>query len=192
MSAKKLLLVFWAVVLLLSPLHGLSQIIRCGSINYLYNTKGFKNFILGEDVHLLTDRLSFLDNDTRPDADSCMRYACTDNDILKIDSTLKLDMVGIRTYKNKIVNIYLFFDQKDAYKVLGNFLRTYGQYTEKPVEYADIYYWNTPNVSLSLTYTPDVDKGVAVFTFKPLLASVLNDDKRRQLPPANLQASNVQ
>lgn len=185
---------FSAAALLLLPLRSLSQVINCGSIKYLYSTNGFKNIVLGADMNLLQGKLTYLDDDTRPDADSCMRYEYSNEDLLSIDSTLKLDMIGIRTYKNKIVNIYLFFNQKDAYKVLSNFLRNYGQYTDKPIEYADIYYWKTKNVDLSLTYTPDVDKGVAVFTYKPLIQNIMVDDQLRRIRTemATLQANNVQ
>jgi response regulator of citrate/malate metabolism len=194
MSAKNLLSPLLATLLVLSCFHGYSQTIQLGSIRNLYNSNGFKNLVLGSDIGPLANNLNYLDDNSRTDADSCIMYSCANDDMLDIDSTLKLDMVGIRTYKNKIVNIYLFFNQKDAYKVLQNFLQNYGQYTQKPIEYADVYCWNTDKVSLSLSYSADVDKGVAVFTFNPMLQNIQSDDKRRsiRLAAANLQASNMQ
>lgn len=190
MAVKRLPLLL-AVLLLALPLKGISQITKCGSLQYLTATKGFKHIVLGEDINsLLLSSLTYLDNNQRPDADSCFSYACTDTAVLNIDSNLKLDMVGIRTYKSKVVNIYLFFSEKDAYKVLDNFLRNYGQFTGKPVEYADIYDWNTQSVKLSLTYNAEIDKGVAVFTFKPLVANIQSDIKKKR-DAVTLQASNI-
>jgi len=180
-----------AILLLVLPLKSISQTIVCGSLKYLVEAKGFKHIVLGEDINdLQLKPLRYLDNNQRPDADSCFSYACSDSEILTIDSTLKLDMVGIRTYKNRIVNIYLFFPEKDAYKVLSNFLKNYGQFTEKPVEYANVYDWNTQSVKLSLSYDTNVDEGVAVFTFTPLLASI-QDTNRRKRDAVTLQAYNI-
>jgi hypothetical protein len=193
MSTKSLsALVLVLVVLLLAlPLKGTSQTIECGSLKYLVAAKGFKDILLGEDINnLLSKPLPYLDNNQRPDADSCFSYACNNSELLTIDSTLKLDMVGIRTYKNKIVNIYLFFPEKDAYKVLSNFLKNYGQFTEKPVEYANVYDWNTQSVKLSLSYNSDVDEGVAIFTFTPLLNSIRNSNRQKR-EAVTLQAYNI-
>jgi len=191
MSTRSLPGLVLAVLLLVLPLKGISQTIQCGSLRYLVESRGFKHIVLGADINSLQlEPLKFLDNNQRPDADSCFSYACNDSEILTIDSNLKLDMIGIRTYKNKIVNIYLFFPEKDAYKVLSNFLKNYGQFTEKPVEYANVYDWNTQSVKLSLSYNSDVDEGVAVFTFTPLLASI-QDSNRKKHDAVTLQAYNI-
>ncbi|MGN6180508.1 MAG: hypothetical protein ACTHNW_15075 [Mucilaginibacter sp.] len=191
MSTKSLPALLLAVLLLALPLKGISQTIECGSLRYLVAAKGFKQIVLGEDINNLQVRpLKYLDNNQRPDADSCFSYACSDAETLTIDSGLKLDMVGIRTYKNKIVNIYLFFAEKDAYKVLSNFLKNYGQFTGKPLEYGNVYDWNTQSVKLSLSYNSNVDEGVAVFTFKPLAASI-QDTNRKKHDAVTLQAYNI-
>jgi hypothetical protein len=192
MSAKFLSAFALSVLVCTMPLQSRSQTIKCGAISYLASSNGFKNILLGNNFNSrLSKQITYLDNNPVPDADSCVTYACSDSDVLTIDSSLKLNVIGIRTYKNKIVNIYLFFAEKDAYKVLSNFLQNYGQYTRKPVEYADIYNWNTQSVSLSLSYNANIDMGVAIFTFKPLAATVQADRRKRDITLASLQASNL-
>jgi hypothetical protein len=99
--------------------------------------------------------------------------------MLKMGDSLDLEMVGIRTYKGNIVNIYLFFKRPESYKILSDFLTAYGNYTDKPDEYKDIYNWNSSAVSLSLMYEAKVDLGVAVFTCNRLSATVAANDKLR-------------
>lgn len=188
-SIGKTLLGFCAVGLTFVSLSASAQIIKSGSLNYLVSANGYKDIILGQDASRLTNEAGYMDNDSRPDADSCYTYALKSDNLLSIDSNLKLDMVGVRTYKNKVVNIYLFFAETDAYKVLSNFLQQYGQFTDKPVKNADVYNWNTPTVTLSLSYNADIDKGVAIFTFKPLQGNISVTNKQK-LATVNLQASN--
>jgi len=84
--------------------------------------------------------------------------------LLKLAGDLKLDLIGIRTYKNKIVNIYLFFKLSDGYKILRVLLTNYGLFTDRPYDYADIYNWDSSTINLSLRYNVKVDLGVAIFT----------------------------
>jgi hypothetical protein len=140
-----------------------------GSIEYLKLCNGFNGICLGSDINLVPNaKLAFLDGDYKLDADSCLKYQYRDMDFLKVGDNLNLNLVGFRTYKNKIVNIYLFFKRADGYKVLSNFIASYGVFTDKPNDYQDIYNWNSSTMSLSLAYELKLDYGVAIFTSKSL------------------------
>jgi hypothetical protein len=113
-------------------------------------------------------KLFYLDDDSRLDADSCYKFEYRDTSLLKVGNDFYLDLVGIRTYKNKVVNIYLFFKKSDGYKLLNNFLAAYGVFTSKPDDYSDIYEWHSSMIDVSLRYQSDNDLGlgIAVYTFK--------------------------
>jgi len=147
----------------------LGQKPKIGTIEFLKSTNGIKDIVLGADIKTLPySKVSYLDGDSGFDADSCLKFAISDSTALRIDDNLSLDMIGIRTYKNKIVNIYLFFRKADAYLILNNFLSIYGVFTSRPFEYSNIYNWDSRAVSLSLMYQADVEDGVAVFTCSQL------------------------
>ena len=164
---KRLLLLF--VILLYVPNFLSAQKKKTGTLEFLKSANGINGINLGADIGSLTySNLSYLDGDDRLDPDSCLKFAISDSSALKIDNNLTLDMIGIRTYKNKIVNIYLFFRKADAYLIFNNFLSVYGLFTSKPFEYSNIYNWDTRAVSLSLMYRAGIDEGVATFTCNPL------------------------
>jgi hypothetical protein len=117
-------------------------------------------------VKISADKLTYLDNDSKPDADSCIRYQYKDSSLLALGDSLSLNAIGLRAYKNKIVNIYLFFRMPDAYKILNNFLNAYGPFTGRPNAYADIYNWDTSVLNLSLRYQVKTEMGVAIFSSK--------------------------
>lgn len=172
---------FVVIALYVFSLTGFCQSKKHGSIQTLSTANGFKGIVLGSDISDLMSRykLSFMDENSSKDADSCITYACTDSTLLAMPNNLNLDVVGIRTYNHKIINIILFFNKKDSYKILDDFLKQYGQFTNLPYEYTDIYEWNTSNVDLSLKYAANVDYGIAVFTSSPLLAQI-NHQKQVQ------------
>ena len=144
--------------------------VKPGSLAYLKYINGYNGIILGSDVKQLTkNKLEFLDGDDKFDADSCLKLAYNDTTVLKVGNDLYLDMIGLRTYKNRIVNIYVFFKRSDGYKVFRDFLSTFGLFTSKPNDYADIYNWTTTTVNLSLRYEDKTDLGVAVFTSNPMV-----------------------
>jgi hypothetical protein len=149
------------------PFFVFSQAKKPGSIEYLKLCNGFKQISLGTDIYMLPgNNLTFLDGEYKVDADSCVKYEYKDFDLLKMGDNLTLNLIGFRTFKNKIVNIYLFFKRADGYKVLSNFISTYGVFTERPDSYMDIYNWNSSKVTLSLRYELKLDYGVAIFTSK--------------------------
>jgi hypothetical protein len=172
----------FSVAIIFFSLNGFSQAFKEGKLKSLIKSNGYKGIVLGADISdvMMHYRLSYLDDNTGIDADSCITYACNDSTLLAMPGKLSLNIVGIRTYKNKIINIYLFFDMNDSYKILGDFLKQYGQFNSLPYEYTNIYDWKTPKVDLSLKYTPGTELGIAVFTCNPLAAEVENNHKIQQ------------
>jgi len=163
------------IILLCSPFFAGAQSFKPGSVQYLTATNGINNqLVLGANIdNLQATNLSYLDNDSSIDADSCLKYAYTDPHALAaFGDSLNLDMVGVRAYKNKIVNIYLFFKIDDAYKVLNHFISMYGQFTDRPDNYSDIYNWDSSSSSLSLRYQYKAGLGVAIFTCKELQSEI--------------------
>jgi len=162
------------IAILFVPLFGFSKT-KTGSIEFLKSCNGFKGIKLGEDISEIQPyKLAFMDGNSQLDADSCMNYVFNDDEVLKVDSDFNLQQVGIRTFKNKIVNIYLIFKMTDSYKALRDFLKDYGQFNELPKEYAAIYKWNTSVVNLSLSYEAKLDYGIAVFTCNDLVKDIEN------------------
>ncbi|MDB4903815.1 MAG: hypothetical protein JWQ63_3096 [Mucilaginibacter sp.] len=157
------------VTSILLPVLVFSQSKKTGSIEYLKYSNGFNNIVLGDDIKQIPDyKLTYLDNDKKFDSDSCLKFAYRDTSLLKLNNDLYLELVGLRTYKNKVVNIYLFFKKKDGYKVLRSFLSSYGLFTSKPNDYVDIYSWNSSTINLTLKYELDAELGVAVFSCNSL------------------------
>jgi|EndMetStandDraft_4_1072995.scaffolds.fasta_scaffold00226_12 hypothetical protein len=151
------------------------QTIKPGSLRYLTDENGFNQIMLGADLSSVPfDKLSYLDDNNEFDQDSCMLYQYHDSNALKITPDLMIQSIGLRTYKNKIVNIYLFFYRTDGYKVLNAFLTKYGQFTGRVSDYADVYDWKTDRLTLTLKYQLNVDLGVAIFT-NTSLASAINE-----------------
>jgi hypothetical protein len=162
-----------AIMLLCFPAITFSQQKRPGSIEYLKSCNGLNGITLGADINLLPrDKLAYMDGDATLDADSCLKFEYRNYDLFKLGDGLKLDLIGLRTYKNKIVNIYLFFKRAEGYKALSVFLNDYGSFTGKPDDYADIYNWDTSLLNLSLKYELRVDLGVAVLTSKQLVNEI--------------------
>jgi hypothetical protein len=169
------------IVLIFSPFFSYSQPKKQGTIEYLKFTNGFNGIKLGADLQHLPDyKLAFLDGDNQFDADSCLMFAYEDPDLLKLDSNLNVQLIGLRTYKDKVVNIYIFFKLSDGYKMLHNFLTNYGLFTSKPSDYVDIYNWTSSKINLSLRYEVKVDLGVAIFTCNDLEDEIAKM-KERQL-----------
>ncbi|MDB4919458.1 MAG: hypothetical protein JWQ54_1441 [Mucilaginibacter sp.] len=146
-----------------------SQSIKPGSLDYLKSSNGFNGIILGSNIGLLSmNDLSYLDDNGYYDADSCILYEYKNYNILRIDNDLSFRALAIKVYKNKIVDIYIFFNRPEGFKVLSKFLAKYGQFTDRPNDYLDIYNWNCSKVKLSLKYQLDLDLGIAVFTCKSI------------------------
>jgi hypothetical protein len=157
------------ITLMLLPAFVFSQSKKPGSIEYLKYTNGYNCIILGSNIYEIPDyKLAYLDNERKFDVDSCLKFSYKDTSLLKLGDDLYLDLIGIRTFKNKIVNIYLFFKKADGYKVLRTFLSAYGLFTSKPNDYVDIYNWSSTTVDLSLQYELNSELGVAVFTCNSL------------------------
>lgn len=161
-------LAFFAIICC-KPFVACSQSSKPGSIEYLKFCNGLKKITLGTDIfNIPAYKLSYLDGDNSLDADSCLKYVYDDDNLLALGDGIKLDLIGIRTYKGKILNIYLFFKRNVAYKILDNFIKSYGQFTGRPDNYSDIYNWDSSRVSLSLQFECKVELGIAVFTCNEL------------------------
>jgi hypothetical protein len=186
--AKKLVF----ILVLVLPVMAFPQSKKHPSLKNLKTDNGFNGITLGADVSELTGKLAYLDGNSRVDADSCLRYVYNDQELLKIDTDLRLDGIGLRAYKDKIVDIYLFFRMNDSYKLLSKFLKDYGQFTDKPHEYEDIYNWNTGPVTLSLKYAAQIDMGIAVYTNNPLMKEVAAAREVRDLRTARVAAAQLQ
>ncbi len=157
------------ITVLCFPFLSWSQSKKTGSIEYLKFCNGLSDIKLGSDINQIPQaKLAYLDGDSRFDADSCLRYEYRDDDILSMGDDLNLDLVGIRAYKGKVVDIYLFFRRADGYKVLSKFLTAYGPFTSKPDNFSDNYSWNSSLLNLSLKYEIKTDLGMAVLTSRPL------------------------
>src|ERR1700761_9244612 len=104
------------------PVLASAQRVKEGSLNLLKIENGYKDIKLGADIHCIpTEELTYMDDSKEYDADSCLSYIYHNDNALKVDSNMQYEQIGLRVFKGKIVNIYLFFSVKDAYKVLRNF-----------------------------------------------------------------------
>jgi hypothetical protein len=167
--------------LLMVPFRLCAQLETLGSIAHLSLQNGFKQLVLGTETSLADRKMIYMDGDSRLDADSCLKFEYHDDELLKLDSTMQFNLAGLRTYKGKIVNVYLFFKKSNGYKVLSYFLNQYGLFTSKPQEYQNIYNWDTQKVSLSLNYDLNDDLGIAVFSFNNLTDLLTEKRKKREL-----------
>jgi hypothetical protein len=174
------------IALLSSPLFVSAQLKRPGSIEYLKACNGFNGIKLGSDISELSGAdLSFLDNNSQMDTDSCLSYQYTNAGVLKMGEALYMESIGLRVYKNKIVNIYLFFKRSEGYKVLRGFLTDYGLFTSKPDDYVDIYDWKSRAVNLSLNYEIRMDMGAAIFTCNEIQTEILVKRHRAKIDALN-------
>ena len=149
-----------------------------GSLAYLLQCNGFKQLRLGESVkHLQMDKMAYLDGIDSLDTDSCHKFAYQDDAILDMGNGIFLNLVGLRTYKDKIVNIYLFFKRDAGYSLLRQFEAEYGKFTSAPGEF--MYDWKTNGVTLSLRYKEAIDMGVAIFTCDNVEQQVMRDNAKR-------------
>ncbi|MFD2146945.1 hypothetical protein [Mucilaginibacter antarcticus] len=168
---KVLMLLF--VVLMGVPALSFAQKRQIGSLAYLNTIAGVNGIKVGTDVATISySKLKYLDDDGKFDADSCLKFAVSDTARLKLDNDVRLNMIGVRTFKNKIVNIYLFFPKENGYKIVKEFIANYGGFFSKPDANADIYKWDSETVNLSVMYQADVEDGVAIFTSKPLVQHI--------------------
>jgi hypothetical protein len=153
------------LILLFTSRYCCAQTIHPGVLKNLTLCSSFKSLALGAEISTINaDKLSYLDDNLELDRDSCMLYQYHDTTALKQNAEFKIQSIAIRTYKNKIVNIYMFFYRSDGYKILQSFLNKYGQFTDRATDYADVYNWKTKQVTLSLKFQLHIEFGIAIFT----------------------------
>lgn len=169
------------VAMLCLPVICFSQSLKPGSLAYLKDRNGIGGFRLG--AYLTVNQshdLSYVDGENgKPDADSCVTYEYHPENGLKIEGGINVNHICLRTYKNKVVNIYVLFNRNEGYLVLRRFLEWYGTFTAKPNDYLDIYNWDSNAVKLSLRYQLDTDQGMAVYTS----VSLMNEIEARKVKP---------
>jgi len=181
----------FSVYIVLLPIAAYCQGGDKGSLQYLLASNGFGQIKLGADLKVLDKgKMDYLDGVDSLDEDSCYKFCYKDEKIMHMAKDLDLDLVGFRTYKNKIVNIYLFFPRAYGYALLQEFEASYGKYTNASGSF--MYDWKTSGVTLSLRYNPIVDMGVAIFTCNNIekqLATDNNQRKARETQQKNLLGS---
>lgn len=168
----KLLTIFLAI-----PVFSYSQNTKLGTLNYLNARNGFGNLFLGESINLIPkSKLAYMDNDSIPDIDGCIKYEYRDLDQINDTSNVNLDFVGIRVYNKKIINIYLFFKKDLGYQMFQSFKSDYGSCTNRISDFT--YCWETDNVKLYLEYDKE-DIGLAIFSCKKLYQELDRDNLKR-------------
>jgi hypothetical protein len=168
------------LILVIGPLLGISQPYRAGNIDGLKRENGFNQLVLGQEIEQISEnKLAYLEDFPKFDADSCIFYEYHDEDVQQISKDLKIKFIAIRAYKYKIVNIYVLFDRSEGFKVLNDFLARYGQFTCRPNAYADVFEWDCSSVNLLLKYQLDVDFGIAVYTCKALDREIKEKTKQQ-------------
>jgi len=171
-----------ALAFALLPVCCLAQRKHGATIENLKLAKGFDRFVTGSSINTIPGcQLTYLDGQATPDADSCMFFEYKDYNVMKINADLTLRAIALRVYKDKIVSVYLFFDKDDGFKVLHDFLIRYGQFTNRPNAYADVFEWTSDAITLVLQYYLDVDLGMAVYTDTSLQRQIVADKQRRLL-----------
>ena len=144
-----------------------------GSLKYLNFDNGFNGITLGDSITKIPgNKLKYMDGNSRIDNDGCLKYEFTDVAMQKMLDSLNINGIGLRTYRDKIVNIYVFFKRTEGSSILSMLLANYGVFTTKPNDYQDIYNWDSSLVGLSLRYEIKVDLGVAIFTCNPLAKEI--------------------
>jgi hypothetical protein len=178
LSYKTLVIMMMSLCL---PAMCFSQSSQPGSLAFLKDRNGIAGFRLG--AYLTVNQaqdLSYIDGENgKPDADSCVTYEYHPENGLKVEGGISVNHICLRTYKNKLVNIYVFFNRPEGYLVLRRFLQWYGTFTAKPNDYLDIYDWDSNKVKVSLRYHLDTDQGMAVYTSVDLM----NEIEARKVKP---------
>lgn len=181
-------LIAFAIAFIL-PFSSHCQSVEEGSADFLRLSNGFKQIKLGADIKkLATDKLAYLDGIDSLDADSCYKFCYKDENILYLGNGLNLDLVGFRTYKDKIVNIYLFFPSENGYAILKEFEANYGNFTASPGPF--MYDWKANGITLSLHYSKTLPMGVAVFTCNSIQKQLDADNIQRKMRIA-MQGKNL-
>jgi hypothetical protein len=174
--SKKITLSIFAIVF---PCFIFCQPAKKGSLQYLSFCNGFKPIELGSEVERLDQgKLAYLDDVDSLDSDGCYKFCYKDSAMLYLGHGLLLNRVGLRTYNNRIVNIYLFFPRNAGHEVLQNFEANYGECTGVLGEF--MYDWKTTGVTLSLRYSRAIEMGVAIFTCVDLENQVIEDGNKRK------------
>jgi len=91
-------------------------------------------------------------------------------------SSIDLDMVGLRVYNGRIINIYLFFKKEYGYQMFQSFKSEYGNCTQRNSDFT--YSWDSESVKLYLEYDKEY-LGIAIFSSKKLYQEIAQNNLRR-------------
>lgn len=154
-------------IIISGPLFNYAQQLTTACLGPLAPNNEFEEIMLGADISRIPGfKLNFMDDDDSLDADSCLKFVYKNEDALNLNNGVKLNLVGFRAYHSKIINVYLFFERGDGYKILQDFVSIYGKCTNRPTDF--VYEWKSNMVNVSLCYKPCTDLGVAIFTFNKM------------------------
>lgn len=132
-----------------------------GDIETLDKKNGFKSITLGDSVNG-NPNLVYLG-----DANDGIKFYDVVNEDLKIGD-IPLESVSVAVFKELISQILVMFDKDNGYKIHRVIEKAYGFYTERPNRFMDHFIWESTIVKLSLNYDVTENKGVLIFTSKPI------------------------
>jgi hypothetical protein len=136
-----------------------------GGIHTLQIKNGYKSIKLGSNfIDLPREKISFLDNDSLIDRDSCFTYEYKDPELLKISSEITLNSIALKIYKGQVAQILLIFNREDGWKIQSVFTTAYGIYTNQANRFMDNYEWNSSSVKLQLRYETRSKFGLAIYS----------------------------
>jgi hypothetical protein len=148
-------------------------------LEHLRSGNGFKQIELGADIRQLErDKLSYLDDVDSVDSEGCNKFCYRDSSMLYLGNGLFLKQVGLRTYKDRIVNIYLFFPRGAGHDMLKYFEANYGKSTDVPGEF--MFDWKTTGVTLSLRYNQPSEMGIAIFSSDNIAEQMAGENKLKK------------
>jgi len=174
--SKKIILFVFVIIF---PCFAFCQPAQKGSLEYLLLSNGFNTIKLDSGINRLDRRkLSYLDDVDSLDSDGCYKFCYKDSVMLQLGSGLTLSQLGLRTYNDRIINIYLFFPRTAGQSVLKYFEANYGYCTDVIGEF--MYDWKTTGVTLSLRYPRAIEMGVAIFTCVDLDRQIAEDGNKRK------------
>ena len=165
------------VAFLVVPAFCYAQNENSGLLNNLTVSNGFGKIYLGESINMIAkDKLVYMDGDRTRDIDGCVKYEYHDMDQINSENNLDLNMVGLRVYNGKIINIYLFFKKENGYQIFQSFESKFGNCTARTGDFT--YSWDTYNVKLYLEYDKEY-LGVAIYSCKKLYQEIAQNNERR-------------
>lgn len=154
-----------------------------GSTDYLDYKHAYKNIHLGADISTLNQELlTKISSDVQNDG--TLYYSYNDEEAMDLGGGVHLKTISLNVYNNKILNVYLMFNEPDGNKVKEILTAAYGKETKRPDRFLNNYIWHGKQMALYLFYesgrTPTI-----VYRDK-----VLNAQVEQAKKDANTKAAN--